>query len=311
MTKSKIISRALTGIVALAMVFGFSEGAFAADGYYVVGSPTQYNHPIDVKVVIESRQDPTTDDQISEVLNVQLGETGVSGQTFTVQDAALEISDNAMAGIKMYDYSYDYISADDDYIFGMEQGDNVYFPGLPMSGYALDGWMFRVNGQIPLLSLTGSAPNGTSPTGASITQTPIADGDVIHFYWDYPFQITSSTYYSAHFVNPAASYSAGTLTVQLQDSYNWFANNYYWTITPFANLALSGKTVTVYDAAGNQIGAPGTTNSTGIVTISGLSLTSGTTYYIKTSTTSFKMVYGYDEDYNILDKTMGYAKFVF
>lgn len=320
MKLTKTIRRALTGVMALSMVFAFSAGAFAYDGYYVVGDPVEYNNPIDVKVVIESREDPATNNEISEVLNVQLGQTNVPDQTFTVQDAMYKISSTPAYGITMYGISgtTPYVmTSTTNYIYSMAQGGVTYAPSLPFAdpSYSIDGWMFRLNGQIPLLSLTGSAPNGTGPTGAAINNTPIADGDVIHFYWDYPYQETQTTYYSANFVYPAVSYNNGTMTVQLQDSYNWFANDNTWTITPFANLAQNNIGVTIYDAAGNVVAnGTGSTGSTGSVAIQNLNLTSGATYYVKVNTTDFKGVAGYDENwddvtYQILDYTMGYAKF--
>lgn len=305
---TKIIRRTLTGVMALSMVFAFSAGAFAYDGYYVVGDPVEYSNPIDVKVVIESREDPTTSNEISEVLNVELGQTGLSGQTFTVQDAMYEISSTPAYGITMYGISgiTPYVmTSTTDYIYSMAQGGVTYAPALPMPGYELDGWMFRLNGQIPLLSATPDL------LGAAIDDTPIADGDVIHFYWDYPYQETQNTYYSANFVYPEVSYASGTMTVQLQDSYNWFDNSFDWHITSFANLAQNNKTITIYDENGTQVGVTHSTNANGYASFS-QTLSSGT-YYVKVNTTAFKGVDGYDENwddvtYQILDYTMGYAK---
>ena len=49
MTKSKIIYRALAGMVALAMVFAISFNAFAYGDHYAVDDPVEYSNPAEVR----------------------------------------------------------------------------------------------------------------------------------------------------------------------------------------------------------------------------------------------------------------------
>ena len=101
----------------------------------------------------------------------------------------------------------------------------------------------------------------------------------------------------------------------MKESYSWFANSGYWNITDFANYSPAGQlTATVYDAQGGVIGT-GTINSNGSGTISGITLTEGTTYYIKVASTTFKAVEGMSADWDdvtwkILNTTMAYEKFI-
>ena len=166
----------------------------------------------------------------------------------------------------------------------------------------MDGWMFRVNGKLPISTLNGGASVAYGPKGTDISDTPIYDGDVIHFYWDYPYNETQTSYYSTHYITADSTYNNGVLDIQLKESYSWFANSGYWNITDFANYSPAAQLTA-------------TINSDGAGTISGITLTSGVKYYIKVNSTAFKDVEGMSADYEdvtwrILNTTMVYEKIV-
>lgn len=300
-----------------------SASAFAVsgDGYYVVTGTTTTG-PINVKVVIESRQFSEDDASvISEILDVNVSTMSESGKGFTVRDAMLAVQNDASNGITLYNGTGGLFTSEDTYIRSMEQNGKNYEPALPFYdsnpqySYALDGWTFRVNGRYPL-STTDGSPTTPGPVGTSIEETPISEGDVIHFYWDYPYNKTSSELYSAKFITPDASYANGTLNVNIKASDAYFDNSMYWHINSFSTYTgATSAAVTLYNANGTQVaGATGTIDTNGSCSITGLNLNPGT-YYVKTATTSYKGADGYDEDYEevtlqILKTTMGYEKIV-
>lgn len=299
-------------VMALTMVFAMSASAFAAsgNGYYVVGSTTSTANPINVKVVIDSKQEDgsATGTATSEVYDVTVSTASDASKGYTVRDAMLALGADTSNDIEIYDSEFDLIDSADTYIYAIANGYTVYMPSLPMSGYELDGWMFRVNGKLPLESY------GTSgPWGATIATTPIAEGDVIHFYWDYPYNETSSSYYSANFLTAETTYGNGTLSIQLKKSFDYFDNSYYWHISDFENFS-NGTTgtynVKVYNA--NSTATPvatGTISKSGSGSIS-CNLTPGT-YYVKVDSADYRLVESYDDtEVYILKDTMAFEKFV-
>ena len=315
--------KGLAIVLALVMVFAMTATAFAVsgNGYYVVGTATTEG-PINVKVVIESRQFSEEDASvISEILDVDVSTMSDSTKGFTVRDAMLAVQNDASNGITLYNGTGGLFTSEDTYIRSMEQNGKNYEPALPFYdsnpqySYALDGWTFRVNGKYPV-STTDGSPTTPGPVGTSVNETPISEGDVIHFYWDYPYNKASSELYSAKFITPDASYANGTLTVSLKASDAYFDNSMYWHINAFAAYTdAANATVTLYNADGTQVsGVNGHINANGTCSIAGLNLEAGT-YYVKTATTSYKGADGYDQDYEevtlqILNSTMGYEKIV-
>lgn len=306
--------RILIVAAAVVMVLGMSSVSFAAtgNGYYIVGDPTSTSSPITVKVIIESKQYSETDTtSISETLNVPVSTASSPGDGYTVRDAVLAITENQSTyGIKAYDSNGNQIDSSDTYIYSFEKNGKVYEPALPMSGYELDGWTFRVNGKLPLSSTNGDPYSG-GPLGTEIHKTPISNGDIIHFYWDYPYNESASTYYSADYVTADMSYANSSLSIQLKKSFSYFDNNYYWHISDFENLS-GGNTgtynVTVYDETGNFVKA-GTISKSGFGTISNCNLQSGKTYYVRVDTTDYRSVDSYDDiTWKILKSTMAYEK---
>lgn len=319
----RTMKKGLAIVLALVMVFAMTATAFAAsgNGYYLVGDATT-GGPINVKVVIESRQFSEDDASvISEVLDVNVSTMSEASKGFTVRDAMLAVQNDESNGITLYNGTGGLFTNTDKYIRSMKQNNKNYEPALPFYdpnpqySYALDGWTFRVNGKYPL-STTDGSPDIPGPVGTSVDETPISNGDVIHFYWDYPYNKTSSELYSAKFITPDASYADGTLNVSLKASDAYFDNSMYWHINSFSPYTDAiNAIVTLYNADGTQVsGVSGSINENGLCQINGLNLSSGT-YYVKTATTAYKGADGYDENseeitLQILKSTMGYEKIV-
>lgn len=285
-------------IIAIAFCFSIGVAAETNDAY-LVGEPISYDQPIDVTVIIESRKDSTTSQYISEILDVTLGRAGVNGQTFTVRDAMYTISANSMAGLKMYNANGAEITSNATYIYSMSQNGVTYAPALPSASYTLDGWMFRVNDKLPLDSWGDGAD---APVGTGIADTPVADGDVIHFYWDYPYQESQTSWYSTNYIAPTATYDDDhTVTVDLQYSWNYFDNNFVWVLSGF-NLYTNYTVLTanILDANKNLVDSKVITPNDTTINVT---LTAGQTYYVQIMPT-FKTV----GNYQLLDSTMGFAK---
>lgn len=297
---TKIIRQTLTGVMALSMVFAFSAGAFAIDSshYLVNPNPTAPTSPVNVTVVVESNPYSDTDNTIIyDKVNVTLQPTG---DPLYVQDVLWSIDQNPASDLDLYttNSAKELIpfTATSDYLAAIEKDTRIYQPTV----YELAGWMFRVNGMIPLENETGGF------LGATITTTPVNNGDVIHFYYDCPFQLDAQTTGWANYIYPDASYENGVLTVQLKKTYNWFDNSNNWTIADYENYSVGGIAVTVNGSASQY------TNSNGVATFTGLS---AGTYAIEANSATY-----FDYDWidfdtwdfittQLIENTNGYSQF--
>lgn len=312
---NKNFKKILSIVMILTMVFAMSATAFAVsgEGYYLLSEEGSqaYTSPIHVKAVIDSKQVDgySTGTATSEVYDVVLN-PGSSAKTFTVRDVIIAL--NAQyPSIMFYNADYELISGEDDYFLYMSVGENVYMPSLPFAGYELDGWYFRVNDKLPIESLTG-APVTNGIKGATIASTTVKAGDIIHFYWNYPYNETQSTLYSATYLSADAAYTDGQLSIQLKKSQDYFDNSFNWNITSFTNYSAAGSgnyNVKVYDAETNSATpvAEGTISASGSGSIS-CTLQADHNYYIRVDSQSYKLVYG-DDDVYIVDNTKAYSKF--
>ena len=295
----------LLAAVCVMIIMAVPAFAEAGDSYYVVGTPTQYNtsDTIKVKVVVESREYSYTDDTIID----QTVTVPLTGSTsYTVLDVMRKFNNDAISpSVKACDSNGDPIaqtgnvdtintfkkiidsSGNNDKIYGY-----LFFANHGEGRMPCDGWVFRVNGQYPLLSETGE--NG-GPKGAYISETPVADGDIVTFYTNYPWK-ENNTDWSTKFVGVDASYTApdpavpnsvGSLSIQLKSSSDWHSNSpFVWNINPFTNFAyfsVNSPTATLYKYNGDYVGTINISKSTGSGTLNA-TLSSGI-YYIDVPTT--------------------------
>ena len=308
-----------TAIMVMAMTVSVFAKADQESGYYVVTTPVAPSYPVQVKIVLDTKNvDGTNNTATSAIYNVTINsDMDEEGEdtTLTVRDAILAWIDQENS-ISVFDHGEEF---DDSsmYVTSIGVGNNIYEPTLPYEEDALDGFYFRVNGKIPLLT-TVSPAHAYGPEGAYIYQTPIEDGDVIHLYWNYPYNETPNTYYSANYVSatPAYNSSTNTLSVQLVMSYDYEYNDGFWHIIPFhctSCVPAGTYNYTIWEKGENTAISSGTitTNNGGVGAITGLNLSSGKTYYLQIDTQSYKGVESYDtfEDVYIVDNTKVFEKF--
>ncbi len=251
----KISRKAVVLLMAVAMIIAMAVPTFATtgNGWYTIGNATEYNNPIYVKLVIQSRQKTTTPSGYLNIVDtVKLGEENVEGQTFTVSDVLVAF--NAQQSTYEAQTSGETAFLADSVLYNMvhhaSSGDIVYGPLLyDNHGYTnrikSDGWMFRVNGKIPFTDQ--HSPTTGEQYGADSTYTYVEDGDVVYFYTDYPWY-DGTTKLSNLFVSADTSYTApssssedGTLSVQLKSTddvfSDWNGSTFPWTINDFASYA--------------------------------------------------------------------------
>ena len=245
------------------MIMAVPSFAEMGSGYYVVGSPVEYNttDQIKVKLSIESREFSNTD---STVINTPINSTmdiTLTGQsTYTVRDVLRQFNQVNTFNMEIQNNNGSPLAATDTYFYAIKYGNKTYGPLFYINyGYGIapaDGWMFRVNGQYPMLSLTGY--NG-GPEGAFIYQTPVKDGDVVSLYTNCPFKSGSTNYSTAY---------VGADLVQTNTGYNIQLRNCkenhcdmstnpvgQWTfaLSKCTNYSDTSRVGTIYDANWNVL----------------------------------------------------------
>ena len=287
----------LLAAVCVMMIMAVPAFADAGNGYYEIGSPTQYSASatINVKLSIQSRAYSDTDGTlINTVINVPL--TGKT--TYYVRDVLLKY--NTMStGIQAYNSSGQLLTENDNFVSAFKKGTRNYSYlffadiGNGEGRIPVDGWMFRVNGQCPLTE--NSPTNG--PQGAFIDETPVANGDVVTFYFTCPFEI-NSTDFSAKFVSADSTYSNNVLTISLKsckENHYDLSQNGKWTFTMGAcnSYTVTTPTGILYDANFNQKSTIYFSATTG-VGMKNISLTPGTYYIYVPSTQDWVTRQAYD-----------------
>lgn len=200
----------LFAAVLMLLMMAVPSFAEMGSGYYEVGSPVQYNttDTIKVKLVIESREFSQTD---SEVINTPINNTMditlTGSPTYTVLDVLRKYNQTNNDNIEIQNTSGNVLTTTDTFISAITkikpdpQPDKAYSYlffediGNGEGRMPVDGWMFRVNGKYPMLSLTGF--NG-GPEGALIHQVPVANGDVVSLYTNCPFKIGNTNFSTAY-----------------------------------------------------------------------------------------------------------------
>ena len=183
-----------------------------------------------------------------------------------------------------------------DFLLGVEH-DGVSF--IPDTAWELWGWSFRINSQSPLL-------DDNDPTygylGAGIADTPLQDGDVVHFVYEYPF-IEFGENYSANFVRADTDVTGNNIDATLTGAHIYYDSSFNMVAENFTPVV--GTAVTLYDASGVAVDTD-TTDVNGEVS---LTATGTGIYYIRSASASY---FGPYDDYNgfFLSQTTGYAKVV-
>lgn len=236
-------------MLALAMVLALGTTAFAVNGqdtsaYYYQGDAEDYetSEAITVYMTIESYKNSDGNALLQTRIPVTLDPDGTS-KTFTVADALVALSESDPQ-YTLYTADWDLFTANDEYMkYLVYDEDQVYGPSDP---YSYDGWMVRINDRFALLE---DDPAVGGLKGAEINKTYLSDGDYIHLYMDN----TQTMLTCAKYTKLTPVYDDGTLTVDVEESHNWF-NSYSpfaWNITPFAAYSVpEGTTFTIYEGNG-------------------------------------------------------------
>lgn len=260
MKTRKTMSKVLMLALAVMLVFAMSSPALAQDYFtttnasYIQGTAPTYSSAIHVNLVVESRT--INNSYIYKTIsNVALTPSG-GGQSFYVRDVLLAVQSDSSNYLTFKDSSGNTLTSSANYFYSVV--DTLPNPDVtygPTSRYAMDGWMFRINGQFPL---------ERAGWGASIATAYVTDGDSINIYHD----DASGPSVCADFakITSVTDNGSNTLTVNVKASYQYYgpAPNYTWYINDFTNY--QGVTVNVYDENGNYV-TSGTTNSSGNVTL--------------------------------------------
>lgn len=297
---SKNLRRLTLLLAAIFVMIVMAVPAFAdtGNGYYVVSERTiptySTTDTIKVKVVVQSRGYSSANTaSIGKIVNVSL--TGST--SYTVRDVMLKFNTlYSSIGVKACDNNGNDMASSATLVHAFSNSTGLYkylFFADIGNGEGIipvDGWMFRVNGQNTLLSLTGY--NG-GPEGSYIHQTPVADGDVITFYFNLPFTI-SNTDFSTKFVAADTTYSSGSLTTQLKYSRdNHYNSSGQWETVPYSNYSPgSAVTATLYNSSLSSLGTF-TISSSGSGSMN-INLSPGTYYIYVPSVRTWKTITGYD-----------------
>lgn len=262
MKTNKPMKKALMLVLALMLVFAMSCPAFAQDyftttsGSYLQGTAPTYSSAISVNLVLESRR-ISGNNLYRTFSNVALTPDGE--QSFCVRDVLLAVQSNP-GNVSFNDVDGNPIDSSDDYVYSVtDKSPNPDVTYAPTGRYDRNGWMFRIDGQFPLLS---------AGTGASISTAYLTDGDTIHFYHDDGDEDGEGAYYAKI---TSVTKSGNNLTVNVKASFQYYddAYPYDWNIDDFTNYV--GTLVKVYDATDNYV-AGGYTDAYGNVTLSIASL---------------------------------------
>jgi hypothetical protein len=240
---------------------------------YVV--TTTKEDPVTVSFIIEAGEEVFEEYDAFRVEIPSITLTDTTTGYYTVTDLLVALNKQISTyNLEFFNASGQDIAPSDNYLDAVAYNREKWEAGQ----LGFDGWAFRVNDKFPVTT------DGTGYVGASILETTINSGDIVHFFYDLPAD------YSPASGNLAANYvrgirfasTAASLTVQLQGhtTYIYPTSPYDFYVDNYVNLQ-GGVTARLYDSSGTQVGTQQTSDVNGRVTFSG-TFTSGQTYYVKT-----------------------------
>jgi hypothetical protein len=199
--------------------------------------------------------------------------TSGSAQLFTVTDLLVYLNGRRSTyNLTFLDPNRVPLTSTSSYLGIVDYGSDEWEAGQ----LGFDGWVFRVNDKFPVYL------SGSDWFGADILQTNIKDGDVVHFFYDFPsdYDRQSGSFAADNVRAIQVSSTRTSLTVQLQghDTYIHPTSPYDFEVNNYANLQ-DNIVASVVDDTGTTI--TGTSNVNGQVTFNG-SFTSGQIYIVTT-----------------------------
>lgn len=276
------LKKLVTGIATAAMALSFSVGAFAAEpGEILIGNGLPPNGNASYEATAPQ---PSTSVDVTFIMEAPNEYNSVAGsfyfeddvtltsneaKTFTISDLLVQVA-NENNKFKFYTQSGKNavpFTASSDYLWGVEYDNTLWQPNT--SYFDLWGWEYRVNDLFPVTydsSLGGYV-------GTYANQTYVSDGDVVHFFLNYPATVYGFDY-ASNFIRLAADVNGSDVTVQVQGQKTQLVGdqsnpqNLEMQVGAFANFT-TPTVVKAYDANGG-VAASGTSDATGKVTLSGL-----------------------------------------
>lgn len=229
--------------------------------------------------------------------------TSESARVFTISDLLVQVAreNPAFSFTTRVGNEVSPFAADSSYLCGVIHDGISFQPDT--SYFDLWGWEFRVNELFPVVydnSLEGYV-------GTATNETYLSDGDVVHFFLDYPVTLYDFDY-STSFIRLDASVAGNAVTVQVQGQRNHLEgsldNPQNLVMQVGAYTAFATPTVVkMYDASGAEV-ASESSGAGGRITFEGLA---AGTYTLRSDSALLPMEA--DEDWGdcLFTQTSGYA----
>jgi len=280
-------------LLAVALAFAVAVPAFAATSSpYLFGDGLPDNtNPNEVSTYIVT--EPVADASVDVMFIMEAGNEVWSGSGAFRVEFPFTVSGNGTDTLTVYDLLDQINTTSSSLSFTLGKDPTKPHPTGYLSTVThggttwdngqlgFDGWVFRVNDLFPVKGV--NVDNVIKYQGTLIDETYIEDGDVIHFFYDLPSDLDSSSgSIAAEYVriNPhTLNITGNSVTAQLQSH-----NTYIQPVSPYdmyvnKYVNLSGIDVEIYNANGVLITTE-ETDSNGEVTFT--SLTAGD-YTIRTA----------------------------
>jgi hypothetical protein len=198
-----------------------------------------------------------------------------ASQYYTITDLLVAVNSDPAYDLSFYDVNDNPITASTNYVKTVRHGGISWESRI---NFGFDGWDIRVNDKFPVYT------DGTGYIGATILETNIEDGDIIHMFYDFPadYSPASGSFATNYIRGIRLASDASSLSVQLQGHtifiYPTYTNPPMY-VDNYKNVQ-AGVTAHLYDPTGKIQTLTAVSDLNGRVTFSG-SFASGT--YILTT----------------------------
>jgi hypothetical protein len=190
-----------------------------------------------------------------------------ASQVYTVTDLLYEA--NGTHGFTFYGPNMAQFTQTTNYVQGVEYNDGTDDITWEAGQMGYDGWVFRLNDKFPVFT------DGTGWTGASILQTNIGDGDIVHLFYDFYADIDSDSgifaanYVSGVYVEPEENETNPTVQLHGHTTFIFPSSaNPPMYVDNYKDIQ-GGITAYLYDSTGTTLYDTKTSDLNGRVTFDG------------------------------------------